>query len=105
MRSGAGHDLMKTENALPKGAVCAQYRTVAGRTYGPYWFRFWREGGRLRKAYVRAADLESIRTACLAARDERTRVAARRSEQKSERATLMRLLKELDALFKEGGDH
>jgi hypothetical protein len=28
------------------------------------FYRFWREGGRLRKAYVRKADVESVRASC-----------------------------------------
>ena len=32
-------------------------RCARGRPHGPYFYRFWREGGRLRKAYVRPADL------------------------------------------------
>jgi len=58
-----------SENPLPKsaslpGAVVAQYRTVNGKRYGPYWFRMWREGGRLRKEYVRKEDLEEVRERC-----------------------------------------
>lgn len=42
-------------------ALCKQYRAKGGRVYGPYWFAFWREGGRLRKRYVRAGELEAAR--------------------------------------------
>lgn len=49
------------------GAVCAQYvrcgkascRCAAGSLHGPYFYRFKREGGRLRKQYVRKADAEA----------------------------------------------
>lgn len=57
-------------DSLPKtaplpGCVIAQYRTVKGKSYGPYWFRTWRdEGGRQRKAYVRPEDVEAVRAAC-----------------------------------------
>lgn len=46
------------------GTVHAQYRKRGDRVYGPYWFRFWREGGKLRKVYVRKDELEGIRTLC-----------------------------------------
>ena len=60
---------------LPKtlpGAVCAQYvrcgkascRCTSGTVHGPYYYRFWREDGRLRKAYVKPADLPAVRAAC-----------------------------------------
>lgn len=70
-----------TENAetLPKtlpGVVCAQWRKCGkagcrcarGDLHGPYFARFWRQGGRLRKAYVRKADVEDVRGRCLARR-------------------------------------
>jgi hypothetical protein len=73
-----------TENAetLPKtllGVVCAQWRKCGkagcrcarGDLHGPYFARFWRQGGRLRKAYVRKADVEDVRGRCLARRQER----------------------------------
>lgn len=54
---------------LPKatplpGSVCAQYRTANGNTYGPYYFRFWREGGSLRKAYVPRDTVNGTMLAC-----------------------------------------
>jgi hypothetical protein len=39
-------------------------RCARGQLHGPYHYRFWREGGRLRKAYVPPADLEQVRAAC-----------------------------------------
>jgi hypothetical protein len=49
---------------LEAGAVCAQYvrcgkpncRCASGGLHGPYYYRFTREGGRLRKRYVRKAE-------------------------------------------------
>ena len=61
------------------GSVQPQYvrcgnpdcRCVRGELHGPYWYRFWRdETGRLRKEYVRLADLEKVRAACAAMRAE-----------------------------------
>ena len=76
-----------TENPepLPKtlpGVVCAQ-RVRCGKptcrcARGPghlAYYRFWREGGRLRKAHVRRADLDAVRAACDARRRERRELA------------------------------
>jgi hypothetical protein len=35
------------------------------------YYRFWREGGRLRKCYVRRADLAAVQAACEARQRER----------------------------------
>lgn len=61
---------------LPKntlsGAVCAQWvrcgrpncRCRNGQLHGPYFYRFWRHDGRLRKVYVKRAEVESVRQRC-----------------------------------------
>src|SRR5262249_8580420 len=80
----SGRRGMKTEEpgTLPKtlaGVVCRQWvrcgkrncRCASGRLHGPYHYRFWRQGGRLRKAYIRPADLDRVREACLARRREK----------------------------------
>lgn len=75
---------MENANSLPKmlpGAVCVQWkrcgksacRCAAGKPHGPYFYRFYREEGLLRKAYVRKADLDRVRLQCLARRQERGR--------------------------------
>lgn len=64
---------------LPKmlpGVVCAQMvrcgkpkcKCARGELHGPYHFRFWRDGGRLRKQYVKAADVAEQQAACEARR-------------------------------------
>jgi hypothetical protein len=71
---------------LPKtlpGAVCAQWvrcgrpncRCAQGSPHGPYHYRFWREGGRLRKEYVRRSDVERVRAQCQARRQGRQELA------------------------------
>jgi hypothetical protein len=73
-------------NALPKtlpGTVCAQLvrcgrpgcRCARGSLHGPYFYRLWREGGRVRKEYVRPADLERVRAQCQARRQARRELA------------------------------
>jgi hypothetical protein len=65
----------KNPKTLPKtlpGVVCAQRvrcgkpicRCSRGEGHLAY-YRFWREGGRLRKCYVRRADLAAVRAACV----------------------------------------
>ena len=66
-----------------KGEVCVQYircnkagcRCGRGDLHGPYHYRVWREGGSVRKAYVRPNDLAAVRAACDAykAMDQRLR--------------------------------
>lgn len=62
--------ILKTANPLPKNAaVCPQWVKCGRRPckcdrdslHGPYWYLFWRERGRLRKQYLRAADGERMR--------------------------------------------
>jgi hypothetical protein len=71
---------------LPKtlpGVVCQQWvrcgrpacRCARGSLHGPYFYRFWREGGRLRKAYVRRPDVEQVRLWCRARRGARQELA------------------------------
>lgn len=57
-------------HALPKvGALCAQWvrcgtsgcRCAHGELHGPYFYRFWREDGHLRKCYVRLNDVPAVR--------------------------------------------
>ena len=76
----------KTPEALPKtlpGAVCAQRvrcgkpgcRCSRGLGHTAY-YRFWREGGRQRKRYVKRADLDAVRAACEARRQARRELSA-----------------------------
>ena len=75
----------KRAKALPKdgvGSVTAQYvrcgtpgcRCESGTLHGPYFYLFWREGGRLRKRYLRPDEVDAVRAAC----DERRGRDARR---------------------------
>lgn len=77
----------KRPESLPKtlpGTVCVQWRTCGklacrcarGEPHGPYHYRFWRERGRLRKAYVARHDVEEVRAACLCRRLIRTALKA-----------------------------
>jgi hypothetical protein len=65
----------KMANPLPKmipGAVCAQSvrcgkkncRCQSGDLHGPYFYYFFRKGGKLIKRYVRKTDVWRVRDAC-----------------------------------------
>lgn len=59
------------EEPLP-GTVCAQFiqcgkpncRCRKGLPHGPYFYRIWRNGRTVEKAYVRASDVERVRRQC-----------------------------------------
>lgn len=91
--------MMRTKTAKPlpntlPGAVCAQWRERDGKRYGPYYFRFWREGGRLHKQYVKRSEVDAVWAACQRHREE---VAARRRNH----AELMQRLREFKATCRE----
>jgi hypothetical protein len=90
----------KMSETLPKmlpGVVCAQMvrcgkpncKCARGELHGPYHFRFWRDDGRLRKQYVKAADLAAVQAAC----------ELRRKEQKAMRASQRRNVGDLHSLL------
>ncbi len=37
---------------------------AGGELHGPYFYRFWRESGRLRKQYVNRAEVDCVRAEC-----------------------------------------
>jgi hypothetical protein len=79
--------LTKTCIPLPKtlaGVVRPQWvrcgrpncRCARGELHGPYYYQFFREGGRLRKRYVKPADVEQVKAACEARRQARRDLVA-----------------------------
>jgi hypothetical protein len=73
---------IKSGQMLPKtlpAALCTQYvrcgkpacRCARGQLHGPYFYCFWREEGKLKKAYVRIADVDRVREVCQANRHAR----------------------------------
>ena len=60
------------------GTVCKQWvrcgksrcRYARGELHGPYFYRFWRDGGRVRKTYVKRSDVDTVTAQC-AARQQR----------------------------------
>ena len=69
-------------------------RCARGELHGPYWYRRWREGGRQRREYVKAADAESAQ----ASLDEWRRLHPPAYQVRQELAELRRLLRLLDRL-------
>jgi uncharacterized protein DUF6788 len=66
-------------NLLPKmlpGVLCQQWvrcgragcHCKRGKGHGPYWYRYWREGRRLRKVYVPRTQLPEVSACCEARR-------------------------------------
>jgi hypothetical protein len=93
-RRGA-HTRRESRNPSPKhddrGAVVARWVRCGkpwcrcangGPKHGPYYTRYWREGGRRRKEYIPLADVQARREACdrrrLANRQLRWLIADRR---------------------------
>ena len=84
---GAGAPVrIERSKTLPKtlpGAVCAQWvrcgrpncKCARGELHGPYYYRFWREGGRLHKKYIKREDLDAVKKACERRRHERRELA------------------------------
>lgn len=69
-RNKLGESLPKTVTAPAyRFAVCAQYvkcgkpncRCASGQSHGPYFAAFWKEKGRIRKRYIRLANVEQMR--------------------------------------------
>jgi hypothetical protein len=98
---------MKIAETLPKmlpGVVCAQMvrcgkpncKCSQGELHGPYYFRFWRDGGRLRKQYVRAADVAATQAACEGRRNEQRAVRASRKRGADELRSLLSQLKQCE---------
>jgi hypothetical protein len=76
-RTGSPANSKKIGESLPKTAappayrfsVCAQYvkcgkpncKCASGQAHGPYFAAFWKENGRMRKRYIKLADVERMR--------------------------------------------
>lgn len=58
--------------ALAKGDIVSQYircgkatcRCRHGELHGPYYYRTWRDGDKVRKVYVPFQDVERVQAAC-----------------------------------------
>jgi hypothetical protein len=85
---------------LPQWVRCgkANCRCASGKgadLHGPYYYRFWRERGRLRKKYVPQRDLEATRAACKRRQDQECRERMQRRKWESHYQSLMAELSRL----------
>ena|SRR5450631_2225451 len=63
---------MSLQNEILKGEICEQYiacnksncRCQNGDLHGPYYYRVWREGTKVKRQYVRAVELQTVREGC-----------------------------------------
>ena len=61
------------------GVVCEQWvrcgkpncHCRSGRKHGPYFYRFWRQDGKLKKEYIRRAEVDRVRAECQARQGSR----------------------------------
>ena|ERR1044072_467086 len=101
----------KIGDSLPKkmpGSVHAQYvrcgkrtcKCARGELHGAYFYHFVRVGGRLTKRYLKAHEVEQMRVACTAQREEDKTRRARSRETwqliREMKARLRDVLKQID---------
>ena len=98
----------KSAQTLPKtlpGTVCKQYVRCgkpnchcakAKSLHGPYFYRFYRTEGRLRKQYVRREDEPRIRAACAGRIRERRALRASKARCRA----LLRIIREAEGLWR-----
>ncbi len=81
---------------------CARRKAGGAALHGPYFYHFWREGGRLKKRYLRPGEVEATRQACARGKAERTRRASYRKAYRAPRPqTFQSLMREIEAMIKE----
>ena len=91
---------------MMKGSVHAQWvkcgkagcKCAHGELHGPYFYLFWRENGKLRKEYVRRADLLQVRSATAAYRSEMQQMR----DAKSMLRQIRELLRDGEAVISKG---
>jgi hypothetical protein len=66
-----------------------------GLLHGPYWYRFWRDDGRLHKQYVPLADVAAVTAACASYRDTQRCFRAFRDAHRCEWSRMARQLREM----------
>ena len=86
LASDVSHTDTESTKTLPKmlaGVVCTEWkqcgkpncRCADGELHGPYYYRYWREAGQLRKAYVPRRDVAEVMAACRARKLQRFAIA------------------------------
>jgi hypothetical protein len=64
---------LSTQPSPVRGWVVAQYANYRGKRLGPYYVRCWKHNGKIKKEYIKSADLEQVRAACQSNRERRQR--------------------------------
>ena len=81
-------------------------RCARGQRHGPYWYRRWHENGREHRQYIKAADVEAVRAACLAyrrqQRERRQTTEAGLAQWRKERQRLKDLLSTVQEVEHDG---
>lgn len=80
------------------GSVCAHFVKRGGKTFGPYWFLFYRWEGKLRKRYIPRELVDDVRGDCELARRDRKESATRKREGLAEFSELKRTLALIEKL-------
>lgn len=107
----------KSKKTLPKtlpGTVISEHKrcgktncrcagTDRSRLHGPYFYRYWREAGRLRKEYVPKELLAQTRAACATRQAEWKARLQMRRENAALIAHLNLLLREVEARWRQDG--
>src|SRR5689334_3869614 len=52
------------KSAIDRGWIDTFYRTYKGKRLGPYYVRKWRVGRKIKREYIKAKDLESVKAQC-----------------------------------------
>ncbi len=74
--------------------------------HGPYFYHFWRERGRLKKRYLRRAEIEATRQACARGKAARARrVSYRQARRRALPVDLRALWHEVEAALKAEAVH
>jgi hypothetical protein len=104
LRNNSSNALPKTTDDLLLGTVLSEYKRCGkpnckcqrGELHGPYYYRFYRVDGRLRREYVSKVRLPSVRQQIRAYRTFQGEIRAGNALRKR----AMKLLKEYEHLWK-----
>lgn len=104
MKSKQSETLPKMQPLILPGTVHTQYircgrarcKCASGELHGPYYYRFFRAGGRLHKRYVRRVDVASVETHCKARQEQSAYVRRIVLESRQEWKRLMAAIRQME---------
>jgi hypothetical protein len=108
MENNLAKTLPKSQAEPLPGTLHPQYircgragcKCASGELHGPYHYRFYREGGKLHKQYVKRADVASVKARCRASQQQR---AAMRRILQENHQRWRQLMAAVQQLNQEGG--